>query len=276
MRLLVTILLLATLSFGVELELDKTYFGPEKLTVSSLGASMGVPYRWNAIAKKDEVLLLFQETTKDTITMHSKTMNSAEAISYLNEPHYLNKELKISPQERIVKLNSRIYRRAYSANGEERRESFLLYIILGPQERAVVMKANYDRENDSSIKAITMYIAQTLSFTPTLQLKNALNDFEMRLKGGHFAYSESVDKYDEKRELWLCSDRQYLLSEEHTAAGGMSRTHEQKRGKWSVENAHLILKGEDGLDRLIAITLQDNALFFDGYRSYELANHQCK
>lgn len=276
MRLLLGLLVSATLIFGVELESDKTYRGPEKLTASSLGASMGLPHLWKAVAKKGEGLLLFQENTNDTIVMRSKKMTAAEAISYLNVPHYLNKDLKIFPQEHIVKLNARIYSRAYSPGGDAGRASVLLYIVLGPQERAVVMRAHYDKAHESSIKSTTMYIAQTLGFTPTRQLKNALDDLEMRLKGGHFVYTERMGDYDEKRELWLCSDKRYLLREEHIVAGKMSWTEDRKRGEWSVENAHLILQGEDGLDRLIGIALQDKALLFDGHRSYELANHHCK
>ena len=276
MRLLLGLLVLATLIFGVELESDKIYSGPEKLTAPSLGASMGLPYHWKAVAKKGEGLLLFQESTEDTIVMRPKKMNAAEAISYLNVPHYLNKDLKIFPQGRIVKLNAHIYRRAYNSGGDESRASVLIYIILGPQERAVVMRAHYDKAHENSIKSTTMYIAQTLGFTPTEQLKNALDDLEMRLNGGHFVYTERTGDYDEKRELWLCSDRRYLLREERIVAGKMSRIKDRKRGEWSVENAHLILRGDEGLDRLIGISLKDKALLFDGHRSYELANHHCK
>jgi len=276
MRLLLSILLLAALIFGVELESGRTYSGPEKLTVTSLGVSMGLPYHWRAIAKKGEGLLLFQETTKETIVMHSKSMNATEAINYLNVPHYLDKDLKIFPQERITKLNSRIYRRAFSGNDVGRNSSYLFYVILGPQERAVVMSAHYDAAHESAMMAVTTYIAQTLSFTPTKQLKSALHDLELRLKGGHFAYSKLVGDYEEKRELWLCSDKRFLLIEERTVTGGMSRIQEQKLGKWSVENTRLLLQGDDGLDQLISITFQDEALLFDGHRGFELANHHCK
>ncbi|MBU1643138.1 hypothetical protein KKE54_07225, partial [bacterium] len=272
----VSVLLLAAMIFGVELELDKTYNGPEKLTVSSLGVSMGLPFQWSAIAKKGEGVLLFQATTKDTIVLHSKSMNVTDALNYLNVPHYLDKDLKIFPQERIGKINSRIYRRVYSANGDGRSDANILYVILGPQERAVVMQAHYDAAHENTVMTITLYIAQTLSFTPTKQLRNALDDLDMRLKGGHFVYSKLDGGYEEKRELWLCSDKRYLLMEERTAAGGMSRIQEQKLGKWSVENTHLLLHGDDGLDQLIGITFQDKALLFDSYRSYELANHLCK
>jgi hypothetical protein len=267
---------LAALIFGVELELDKTYRGPEKLTVSSLGVSMGLPYHWNAVAKKGEGMQLFQDTTKDTIVLHSKSMNAADAVNYLDVPHYLDKDMKIFPLQRTAKINSRIYRRAYSANDNGRRGANLIYVILGPQERAVVMSAHYDAAHESTMMAVSLYIAQTLSFTPTKQLKSALHDLEMRLKGGHFAYSKRDGGYEEKRELWLCSDKRYLLMEERTVTGGMSRIQEQKPGEWSVENNRLLLQGDDGLDQLIGITFQDKALLFDGHRSYELANHRCK
>ncbi len=276
MRLLISFFLFVTVLFGVELELDKNYVGPKKLTVSQLGVSMGLPNHWEAVAKKGKGLVLFQQGTKDTMVLRAESFNVSEAITYLNEPHYLKDNIKVFPQERIVKLNARIFRRAYTSTGGQGRASVLIYVILGPQERAVVMKVQYDKANDSAIKATTMNIVQALSFTPTKQLQNALQDLEMRLKGVHVVYVKRDGAYDDKRELWLCSNRRYLILEERTVAGGMSRVQEQKLGRWSVENKQLILQGDDGLDRLIDVKLQDNALIFDGHRSYELKNHQCK
>ncbi len=276
MRVLVGFFLFVTLLFGAELELDKNYVGPKKLTVSHLGVNMGLPHRWEAVARRGEGLVLFQKGTKDMMVLRSKSLNIQEALVYLNEPHYLNKSIKIFPQERIVKLNSRIYRRAYSSNGAQERASVLIYVVLGPQERAVVMKVQYDKANDSAIKATAMNIVQTLSFTPTKQLQNALQDLEMRLKGAHVVYAKRDGVYDDKHELWLCSNGRYLIQEERTVAGGMSRVKEQKLGRWSVENEQLILQGDDGMDRQINVKLQDKALLFDGHRSYELRNHKCK
>ena len=276
MRLLFSFFLFATLLTGVELELDTNYEGPKKLTVSQLGISMGLPRHWDAVAKKSEGLLLFQKETKDTMLLRAKSLSRDEGVSYLNEPHYLANKIKVFPQERIVKLNSRIFRRAYTAQGGYDRASYLIYVVLGPQNRAVVMKIRYDKSNETAIKATSMNIVQALSFTPTKQLQNALHDLEMRLKGAHVAYVKRDGAYDEKRELWLCSNRRYLIKEDRTVAGGMSRMTEQKFGKWSVENSQLILQGDDGLDRLIDVNIQDNALIFDGHRSYELKNHQCQ
>ena len=276
MRLLLPFLLSVALLCGIELEFDKIYSGPKKLSVSSLGASMGLPPHWNAVAKQGEGLLLFQDDTNDTIVMRSKTMNTTGAIRYLNVPHYLGGDLKIFPQEQIVKISSRMYRRAYTPSGVQKKRSVLVYIILGPQERAVMMTAHYDASRETLFKALTMNIAQTLGFTPTRQLQNALDDLEMRLKGAHIAYTAHVGKYDEKRELWLCSDSRYLLKEEQTLDGGMSRIHKQKGGTWSVEASRLILQGDNGQDQLITITREDKALLFDGHRVYELANHHCR
>jgi len=276
MRLLLSFFLFATLLSGVELELDTNYEGPKKLTVSQLGISMGLPRHWDAVAKKGEGLLLFQKETKDTMLLRAKSLNSAKGIAYLNEPHYLANKIKVFPQERIVKINSRIFRRTYTAQGGYDRASHFIYVVLGPKGRAVVMKVKYDRVNETAIKASSMNIVHALSFTPTRQLQNTLQDLEMRLKGVHVAYVKRDGAYDEKRELWLCSNRRYLIKEDRTVAGGMSRVREQKYGKWSVENDQLVLQGDDGLDRLIDVRLQNNALIFDGHRSYELKNHQCQ
>ncbi len=276
MRLLLSFFLFTAILFGVELELDKNYSGPKKLTVSDLGISMGLPKHWEAVAKKGEGLVLFQKETKDTMLLRSKSLNTSKAIDYLNEPHFLKNKIKIFPQDRIVQLNSRIYRRAYTSNGGQGRASVLLFVILGPQERAVVMTVQYDSAHDSAIKATGMNIVQALSFTPTRQLKNSMRNLESRLRGAHVVYVKRDGAYDDKRELWLCSNQRYLIQEDRTVAGGMSRVQEQKYGKWTVENEQLILQGDDGLDRFINVKLQDNALLFDDLRSYELRNHQCK
>jgi len=204
MRLLISFFLFVALLSGVELKLDKNYDGPKKLTVSQLGVSMGLPRHWEAVARRGEGLLLFQKGTIDTMTLHAKSFDLSEAIAYLTEPHYLKENIKVFPQERIVKLNSRIYRRSYTSNGGQERASVLIYVILGPQKRAVVMKVKYDKANDSAVKATSMNIVQTLSFTPAKQLQNALQDLEMRLNGIHVAYVKRDGAYDEKRELWLC------------------------------------------------------------------------
>lgn len=276
MRLLVLFFLWITLLPGAELELDKNYHGPQKLTVPNLGVSMGVPRNWKAVAKKNEGLLLYQNETNDTMVLRPKSWTANEALNYLNEPHYLQNRIKIFPQGEIVKLNSRIYRRAYMPNGGKDRAAILIYIVLGPQERGVVMKIVYDKDHDSAIKATSMSIVQALSFTPTKQLQNALKNLEMRLKGVHVVYLRRDGAYDEKRELWLCSDRRYLLQEDRTVAGGMSLVQQHKEGVWSIENDALVLQGADGFDRHIDVELKDNMLIFDGQRSYELQNHQCK
>ncbi len=275
MRLFVSFFLLVTALFSVELELDTNYSGPKKLTVSYLGVSMGLPKDWEAVAKKGEGLVLFQKETKDTMTLRTKRFNTSQAIDYLNEPHYLKKSVKIFPQERITKINSRIYRRSYTSNGGQNRASVLIYVVLGPQNRAVVMKVKYDMAHESAIRATTMNIVQALNFTPTNRMQNTLQDLEMRLQGVHVVYVKRDGAYDDKRELWLCSNRRYMIQEDRTVAGGTSRVKEQKFGKWAVEGSELILQGNDGLDRLINVETKDRALIFDGHRSYELRNHQC-
>lgn len=276
MRLLLNFFLFTALLSGVELELDKEYYGPKKLTVSQLGVSMGLPHGWEAVAKQDEGLILSQKGTKDTMVLRAKRLTASEAGIYLSEPRYVSESTKVYPRERIVQLNSRIYRRSYAATGGQTPFGVLIYVILGPQERAVVMKVQYDKANESAVKATAMNIVQTLSFTPTRQLQNALHDLDMRLKGTHIVFAKRSGGHDDKRELWLCSNQRYILQAEQTAADGMSRMQEYKEGKWSVEDEQLILQGDDGLETLINVRSQEHVLIFDGHRSYELENHKCK
>jgi len=275
-RQLLSLYLFGALLFGVELVYDQTYTGPKKLTVSSLGVSMGLPHHWSAVAREGEGMTLFQNKTEDTISMRAKSLNPVKAVTYLNRVHYLKSGVKIFPRERVVKLGPHIYRRAYAAEGDSQRLSVLVYAVLGPQERGVVMQAQYDTMHDSAIKVTTMHIAQTLSFTPLTQLKSALDDLELRLKGTHVVYAKREGAYDEERELWLCSNRQYMLNAQQTVAEGMSRVKEKTFGKWSVDGSFLLLHGDDGLERRIEVEIRDSVLFFDGQRCYELANHQCR
>ncbi len=274
MRLFFTLFLLHMVLLGVELTFDTTYTGPKKLTVSSLGVSMGLPKHWSALATKGKGLKLFQETSQDVILMRSRSMTRDEALRYLNMSHTLN-GTKVFPQERVVRLNSRIYRRAFTSNGGIKRPAYLAYVVSGPQERTILVWVTYDRAHESSIKATSMSLVQALSFTPTRQLQTAQQDLRKRLKGVHLSYLKRDGVYDDKRELWLCSNKRYLLIESRTVAGGMSRVKEQKLGSWKVEEEALILHGDDGLDRIIVVELKGNALFFDGMRSFELPNHQC-
>jgi len=276
MRIILGFFLLTLSLFAVELEVNKTYVGPIKLTVTSLGVNMGVPPRWSAMAKQESGLLLFQDSSNDTMLLRSKQLTVTDALNYLSETHYLTNNHKIFPQERIVKINPHLFSRVYTSHGGIERASYLIYIIVGPQSRGVIMNVNYAPKNESAIKAISMNITQALSFTATRQLKSLESNLNERLKGLHVAYIKRDGAYDEKRELWLCSNHRYLIQEDRTVAGGMSRVKEQKLGNWTFENNQLVLRDDNGLDRLVKIKLQDNALLFDGIRGYELNNRKCQ
>ena len=275
MRILIAYLLFTTLLFSVELQLDTVYEGPKKLTVSSLGISMGVPTGWKAAAKKDQGLLLYQDDSNDTIHLRAKQLNKQVAYQFLSLSHYAG-TVKLQPQDSIQQINAHTYSRSYDSNGDMNRPAYRYYVILGPQSRSVVMLSKYDKNHVSAINATTLNIVQALTFTPTKQLQNTLQDLEQRLKGAHMAYLKRDGAYDDKREIWLCSNGRYGLIENRTVAGGMSRVKEQKLGRWSVAESKLILQGDDGIDRIIVIERKGVALFFDGYRSYALKNNQCR
>jgi len=276
MRILISFFLLSVTLFGIELELDKVYEGPKKLTASSLGVSMGLPPRWSAVAKRGEGLLLFTNDSNNTIKLQPKEMDARRALDYLSSTHYLKGRIKIFPEGKVIRLSSYIYYRAYEPDGVHRDKSVLIYIVLGPQNRAIRMHAVYQKADETKIKAICMNIIQALSFTPTKQLKSAEADLEKRLLGAHVAYMNREGAYASKREIWLCSNYRYQLKGARTVQGGMSREYDLKYGQWSVENDDLVLKGDDGRELLIKVERRDNALFFDGQRSYELNNHQCR
>jgi len=275
MRVIWSFLLLSTLLFGVELEVGKRYQGPIKLTANSLGVSMGLPKSWEAEVHK-KGLTLSQDDSHNTIRLYSKQMSLAEATEYLNRTHYIKGGIKIFPQQSVFKVNPHILRRSYAMSGAFGSDEVLLYVVLGSQNRAVVLLAQYEPKDDASIRATTMHIVQALSFTPTLQLKNMIQDLTKRLKGVHIVYMRRDGAYDNKRELWFCSNMRYLLLDNRTVAGGQSRVLHQHFGQWSVDDTQLVLQGDDGLDTLINVAIKDKSLLMDGVRSYELANHKCR
>jgi len=275
MRMFLLLLLLTASLFGIELEAGKRYSGPAKLSVSSLGVSMGLPANWSAEVYKKAVVLK-HEKSRNTIRLHAKHLSPTEAVNYLSTIHYMKGGIKIFPQERIIKINQHIYARAYRASGGIEQDSILLYTVLGPQERAVVVLAEYAKEDEAVVKTISMNVVQTISFTPTMQLKNVMQDLKKRLQGLHLVYMKRDGAYDEKHELWLCSNKRYMSLENRTVAGGMSRIKEQKYGKWMADDGKLILQGDDGFDTIIKVAIKNRVLFFDGVRSYELENHQCQ
>ena len=270
------ILLLTSALFAVNLESNKHYVGPLKLTATQLGVSMGLPKGWEAIAREGEGLLLTSTETNDTIVIRAKELDLNAAGRYLNRTHYLKKSVKIFPTDRIIKINNHIFQRRFVFNESYSKKSLLVSIVLGPQNRAVMVRATYDAKNETTIKAITMNIVQTLSFTPTKRLNTSLSNLQKRLEGSHIVYLKRDGAYDDKRELWLCSNGRFQIYEERTIAGGMSRTKEEQFGSWFVENDQLVLQGDSGQERLIVLKRQNRALLFDGHRSYELTNHRCK
>ncbi len=89
MRLFFTLFLLHMVLLGVELTFDTTYTGPKKLTVSSLGVSMGLPKHWSALATKGKGLKLFQETSQDVILMRSRRACGETQLPYIQKSIYL-------------------------------------------------------------------------------------------------------------------------------------------------------------------------------------------
>ena len=260
---------------AVEIMPYKIYDENTKLTASSLGISLGVPKHWKAKVQEDKRLLLFQEETDNTISLEAKTMTIKEGLNYLLNDHYLQDDTKIYGFNTPTKINSRIYRRSYRLSANTTQQ-VMLYVISDTKDRLVIMSVRYDRADESKIEASTLSLAQGISFTPNQQLKNRMSNVEMRLKGGHFVYMKREGAFDDKREIWLCSNKRFGLNIERTVAGAMSKVKNIQYGSWSVEHQRLILKADDGFIREIKINIESNTLFFDQARSYVLQNNQCR
>lgn len=275
MRLLFTlIILLSGWLYGVELQRGYAYVGPIKLTAKSLGVGLGISHGWRASLPKQGGLQVKSEEDDILITMQSKEMNREDALNYLNLPIEYETGVMLFPSKRIIDLTSTKFRRSYRVNGKN--AVAVVYIILGTQHRAVVMTGMCAPEDIDKMQIEMFSIANTITFTALKPLKTEDSPLKSRLRGGHFTYYEKVGLRSEKRELWLCSNNQFVFRAHEALTGQKSGITTEYRGRWVVDDTILKLQFSDGSQRPILLKEEGSAILFNGNRSYRLSNRVCR
>ncbi len=273
MRLIVLfVLFFLSLAHSVELKRGQHYEGPVKLTAATLGIGLGISSKWNASLGQKGPLKVVSETKDMTITLQAKEMTKESAVQYLTFPiEHQNGEI-LFPRERIIELTPTKFRRHYRMGSSD--DAVMIYVILGPQRRAVVMTGIAQPKSMDSLQSEMFSIASTITFTPMKPLLDENNPLKSRLKGGHFVYYESVGQFNEKREVWLCSNGQFALRAHKIVRG--SREIYKYHGSWVLDEYVLKLNMADGSQKKVYVRDEGKALFFNETRIYRLKNSVCR
>ena len=273
MRLLIIIIMIVGFVYGVELERGKTYDGPIKLTVKSLGVSFGFSYKWRATLPQKGGLVLESKEKDARIIMNAKNFSAEEAIGYLNQSIKTESDEMLFPTSRITKLSPTKFHRIFRINGQE--TVAMVYVILGSQQRAVVMMGFSLPDSYMQLQSEMLPMANTITFTalkPPLMEEDSLSK---QLRGGHFTYYEAIGSHSEKRELWLCTNGYFLLHANYTSASGISNVLMEHHGTWALTNDLLQLNEQNGFQKVISIQAEGNGIYFNKSRSYRLRNRAC-
>jgi hypothetical protein len=144
--LLLTVLLASLLS--VEIEKHTKYEGPLKLSASAYGVAFALPEGWSAqLLGEEGPFFLQKQGGSMQVVMNTQSIDISGVSQYLNRKFEYDSGVKIFPTKRIRQISGTVYRRVYIVNGSDFSDEAVVYVILGPQERGVVMTGFYTAED---------------------------------------------------------------------------------------------------------------------------------
>ena len=109
-------------------------------------------------------------------------------------------------------------------------------------------------------------LVNSVGFTPTKQLPTANKNIEEKIAGGRFVYYSQKGGYSTKKEIWLCSNRHYI----------MHKNHMETYGTWRIQDGKLVFKHRDATESFVDIEAKGSAIYFSGVRVYRLGNRKCR
>ncbi|OQX59865.1 MAG: hypothetical protein B5M52_02060 [Helicobacteraceae bacterium 4484_230] len=278
MRLLFLLLtvLLTSLS-SVEIKKHTEYEGPLKLSADAYGVAFALPEGWSAqLLGEEGPFFLQKQGSSMQVVMSTQSIDISGVSQYLNRKFEYDSGVKIFPTKLIRQISGTVFRRVYIVNGSDFSDEAVVYVILGPQGRGVVMTGFYAAEDAVEMENFMLKMAVSISFTALRQQSNADTPFAQELEGEHFIFYEQSGTYSEKREIWLCSDRTFVLKSHEAVASSSTRMEIMKKGKWSVEDGSLRLNFSNGVKTGYRLEREYRALLVNGQRIYRLKNNYCR
>ena len=270
------LLLLSGVSHAQMLETGTVYTGPVKLTAVNLGASMMLPSGWEAqLVSERGPLVLQSRSDASRLLMEANVSIAGSPTALLGEKMaYYGLELFSSTQ--VKRMRPSLYYRLYQVRGSETFSQALLYLVLGPQGRAVLLYGFFAPGGYDTMRQTMMTFSDSLGFTPMRALPQQLSQLYMQLDGGHFVFYARRGSFSEKREVWLCRGGNAVFKGIYTVANNTSRRAVVRRGKWSLQDEFLVLELSDGALERYRVTKEENTLFFDGAQTFRLPNYGCR
>ena len=257
------------------LETGRVYTGPLKLTALNLGASMMLPEGWEGQLVADAGPLVLQSRTDASrILMEANVSITGDPTAMLGEKkEYYGLEL-FSPTQ-IKRMRPSLYYRLYQVKGSDTFSQALVYLVVGTQDRAVVLYGFFTPGGYDTMRQTMMTFSDSLGFTAMRALPEQMTQLYLQLEDGHFVFYARRGSFSEKREVWLCRSGDAVLKGIYTVANNTSRSVTVRRGKWSMQDDRLVLEFTDGVSERYRVTKEENTLFFDGAQTFRLPNHGC-
>ena len=275
--LILLLLFLWTTLSSVEIEKDMQYNGPLKLSATAYGVAFALPEGWSAqLLSGKGPFFLQKDDSSMQVVMKTQSIGLSEVSHYLNRKFQYDSGVKLFPSKRIRQISSTVYRRTYIVNGSDFSNEASVYVVLGPQGRGVVMTGFYAVEDAVDMENFMLKMAVSIGFTALRQQSNADTPFAQELEGEHFIFYENSGTFSEKREIWLCRDRTFILKSHKTVASSNSKIKVVEHGKWSVESGSLRLYFSNGSKTGYRLSREYRALLVNGQRVYRLKNSYCQ
>ena len=269
-------LLLLTSLQAELLEMGTVYTGPKKLTAIDLGASMMLPAGWEAQLASERGPLVMQSLSGNTrILLEANMSVTGNPAAFLEEKKlYYGLEL-FSPTQ-IKRMRPSLYYRLYQVEGSDTYSQALLYLIIGPQGRSVLMYGFFEPGDYDTMRQTMMTFSDTLGFTAMRALPQQMSRLYMQLENAHFVFYARRGSFSERREVWLCRSGSAILKGIYTVANNTSRRAIVRKGQWSFADNVLTLALNDGSVERYRVSKQENTLYFDDAQTFRLPNYGCK
>ena len=267
------LLVLATSTLYAEMvpSSQGAYFkGPMKLTGEKIGASIWLPLTWKTLplqaTKKTKSLVLVHQEKALSAELYPSEYNAFEAVQYLQKNIILPTGVLLTPLRRVQKISSSIYKAYFNESNINTKRKVIAYVVLGPQHRSINLFGFYDLQDEAAMESYMLKFVKSVSFTPMKHLHTGYKNLEDKIAGGRFVYYSQKGGYSTKKEIWLCSDRRYI----------MHKNHMETYGTWRIQDGQLIFKHHDAMESFVDIEAKGSAIYFSGVRVYRLGNRKCR
>ena len=275
MRYVLLICLLLLPLMAEQLSPGQIYEGPRKLTAPNLGASFMLPRGFRAqLATAAGPLVVQSDAGESRILMEANvSVTGHPSLLLPKKRDYYG--LRLFSATQIKRLRASLYYRLYRVDHSDTFTSVLVYVVLGPQGRGVLMYGFFREGGYDAMRQRLLRLSDSLAYTPIRVLPSQTDSLYLKLADGHFVFYERRGSFSEKREVWLCRDGSARLRGSYAIANQTSRTSHSRQGAWRLQGTRLELTFSDDTFERYRVTMEHATLYFDQAQTFRLPNHAC-